>query len=81
MKGPPVLVSMRGLSFSFELKLEYVSPAEETTGYSLMGSNAEVKINALSSFSKPKIACACFFCDNFRKWGDSLFLPLFNIFW
>ena len=61
-------------------KLECISPAEETTGYSLMGSNTEVKINALSSVSEPKIACACFSCDNFRKWGDSLFLPLFNIF-
>jgi len=61
-------------------KLEYISPAEEITEYSLIGSNTEVKINALSSFSEPKIACECFSCDNFRKWGDSFFLPLFNIF-
>lgn len=45
-----------------------------------MGSNTEVKINALSSFGEPKIACECSSCDNFRKWGDSLFLPLFNSF-
>lgn len=76
---PPVHVFMRAFLLIWA-KLEYISPAEETTGYSLMGSNIEVKINAVSSFSKPKIACACFSCDNLRKWGDSLFLHLFNVF-
>lgn len=57
-------------------KLEHITPAEETTGYSLTGSSTDVKINALSSFSEPKIASACFSYDKFRKWGDSLFLPL-----
>lgn len=76
---PLVHVFMRGLSFLFELNLS-TSPLLKNTGCSLMGSNAEVKINALSSFSEPKIACACFSSDNFRKRGDSLFLPLFNIF-
>lgn len=60
-------------------KLEHITPAEETTGYSLTGSSTDVKINALSSFSEPKIASACFSYDKFRKWGDSLFLPLCNV--
>lgn len=42
-------------------KLEPITPAEETTGYSLTGSSTDVKVNALSSFSEPKIASACLF--------------------
>lgn len=60
-------------------KLEHITPDEETTGYSLTGSSTDVKINGLSSLSEPKIASACFSYDKFRKWGDSLFLPLCNI--
>lgn len=60
-------------------KLELITPAEETTGYSLTGSSTDVKRNALSSFSELKIASACFSYHKFRKRGDSLFFPLCNI--